>query len=354
MTLLTGKTESRNRVALRVLWADDTASREQLPPSARALLIVFSRHANMETGEVCLSQGIIEQIIGISDRTARTMSRVLLDKGLIQATGKSRPGKVKGHIPIYAVTGAKTAWGLMGKPDAPDIPPTTLVPGAGQMEMVPVGYTTISRNQAELFINIAAEAGLNWGLAKERLFASYQLDVRAYRIGEIPAAWADRIIVALKEIKEKELYGWSNRERNDWITARIKEGQANTDRKAAAPNQENYNDHRSLLPPQSRPVSRYATDAWEATKNQLELQLPRNTFDTWIKNSHSAHFCDDKERTLLVSVESIFIIECLEQRLYQCLLRTLRQVTGQELDLSFTVPADHPCWEYLSEKLSDS
>ena len=78
-----------------------------------------------------------------------------------------------------------------------------------------------------------------------------------------------------------------------------------------------------------------ARETWAATLGQLELQLPRNTFETWLKDSAGVGFND---MDLLVEVPSVFIIECLEQRLYQALLRTLRQVSGQQYDIRFQVP----------------
>ena len=101
-------------------------------------------------------------------------------------------------------------------------------------------------------------------------------------------------------------------------------------------------DRRDAAPqPQNQPGSPANPDAalaretWAATLGQLELQLPRNTFETWLKDSAGVGF---NAMDLLVEVPSVFIIECLEQRLYQALLRTLRQVSGQQYDLRFQVP----------------
>ncbi len=79
-----------------------------------------------------------------------------------------------------------------------------------------------------------------------------------------------------------------------------------------------------------------ARETWQATLGQLELELPRNTFDTWLKESEGIAF---RDLDLLVTVPSVFVLELLEQRLYQTILRTLRQVSGRQYDVRFQVPA---------------
>lgn len=79
-----------------------------------------------------------------------------------------------------------------------------------------------------------------------------------------------------------------------------------------------------------------ARETWRATLGQLELELPRNTFDTWLKESEGIAF---RDMDLLVTVPSVFVLELLEQRLYQTILRTLRQVSGCQYDVRFQVPA---------------
>ena len=79
-----------------------------------------------------------------------------------------------------------------------------------------------------------------------------------------------------------------------------------------------------------------ARETWRATLGQLELELPRNTFDTWLKESEGIAF---RDMDLLVTVPSVFVLELLEQRLYQTILRTLRQVSGRQYDVRFQVPA---------------
>ena len=77
-----------------------------------------------------------------------------------------------------------------------------------------------------------------------------------------------------------------------------------------------------------------ARDTWQATLGLLEVELPRNTFDTWLKQTEGVAF---NGPDLLVKVPSVFTINWLEQRMYQTILRALRQSSGQPLDVHFQV-----------------
>ena len=78
-------------------------------------------------------------------------------------------------------------------------------------------------------------------------------------------------------------------------------------------------------------------ETWNATLGQLELEVPRATFDTWLKQTEGIAF-DGLD--LLVEVPSVFAVEWLEQRMYQTILRTLRRVAGQPFDVRFQVQPD--------------
>ena len=78
-------------------------------------------------------------------------------------------------------------------------------------------------------------------------------------------------------------------------------------------------------------------ETWNATLGQLELEVPRATFDTWLKQTEGIAF---NGLDLLVEAPSVFAVEWLEQRMYQTILRTLRQVSGQPFDVRFQVQPD--------------
>ena len=84
-------------------------------------------------------------------------------------------------------------------------------------------------------------------------------------------------------------------------------------------------------------TDRSPQDTWIATLGQLEMELPRTTFDTWLKETEGLAF-DGMD--LLVQVPSVFTIAWLEQRMYQTILRALRQSSGDLLDVRFQVSGE--------------
>ena len=67
------------------------------------------------------------------------------------------------------------------------------------------------------------------------------------------------------------------------------------------------------------------------------MELPRTTFDTWLKETEGISF-DGMD--LLVQVPSVFTIAWLEQRMYQTILRAVRQASGDLLDVRFQVSSE--------------
>ncbi len=86
-----------------------------------------------------------------------------------------------------------------------------------------------------------------------------------------------------------------------------------------------------MTPPQT-PGS--PEQVWQQTLDQLALQMTRQTFDSWLKNSELVSIEDDRYE---VAVASSFAKDWLEHRLYGTVQRTLAQVAGRELQLAFVV-----------------
>ena len=82
------------------------------------------------------------------------------------------------------------------------------------------------------------------------------------------------------------------------------------------------------------PGAAAARTVWAATLDRLEQELPRATFETWLRptEGHSVQGND-----LKVLVASPHNAEWLEQRLYQTILRALRQGSDQKLDVRFAL-----------------
>ena len=82
------------------------------------------------------------------------------------------------------------------------------------------------------------------------------------------------------------------------------------------------------------PGTAEARTVWAATLDLLEQELPRSTFETWLRptEGHSVQGND-----LKVLVASPHNAEWLEQRVYQTILRKLRQGSDQKLDVRFAL-----------------
>ena len=82
------------------------------------------------------------------------------------------------------------------------------------------------------------------------------------------------------------------------------------------------------------PGTAEARTLWAATLDLLEQELPRATFETWLRPTEG-HSVQGNDLTVLVA--SPHDAEWLEQRVYQTILRKLRQGSDQKLDVRFAL-----------------
>ena len=82
------------------------------------------------------------------------------------------------------------------------------------------------------------------------------------------------------------------------------------------------------------PGAAEARTRWAATLDLLEQELPRATFETWLRPTEG-HSVQGNDLTVLVA--SPHNAEWLEQRVYQTILRALRQGSDQKLDVRFAL-----------------
>ena len=75
-------------------------------------------------------------------------------------------------------------------------------------------------------------------------------------------------------------------------------------------------------------------EVWKAVLGELQLQLPRPTFETWLKQTEGVS-CDGQ--SLVVEVPTPFAVAWLERRMYQSIQKTVEKVTDQPLDVQFLV-----------------
>ncbi len=77
-----------------------------------------------------------------------------------------------------------------------------------------------------------------------------------------------------------------------------------------------------------------ASQAWNAALGQLELQMSRANFDTWLKDT----FLVTREgESFVIGVGSPFALETLEQRLSPMIRKTLSTIVGEPVEVRFVV-----------------
>ena len=82
-----------------------------------------------------------------------------------------------------------------------------------------------------------------------------------------------------------------------------------------------------------------ATDSWKAVLGELQLQVTRPTYETWLKDTEGLSITDD---LFTVGVPTPFAIEWLEKRMYQLIQKTAQKVTGHPLEVQFQVVSTAP------------
>ncbi len=77
-----------------------------------------------------------------------------------------------------------------------------------------------------------------------------------------------------------------------------------------------------------------ARRVWEATLGELQVQMPRETFDAWLRDTRVlAH----EDGSYIIGVPNAYAREWLDQRLKQVILRILKQVSRRNVEVSFVL-----------------
>jgi chromosomal replication initiator protein len=79
--------------------------------------------------------------------------------------------------------------------------------------------------------------------------------------------------------------------------------------------------------------------AWKATLGELELQMTKATFNTWLKD---ACLVSAEEGKYVVGVRNDYAKDWLESRLSDTISRTLSTIAGEPVGVSFVVHVDEP------------
>jgi chromosomal replication initiator protein len=82
-----------------------------------------------------------------------------------------------------------------------------------------------------------------------------------------------------------------------------------------------------------------ANDIWHATLGELQLQMTRATFDTWVRPTHAITFQDG---AMVVGVHSPYAKEWLENRLNTTIQRTVTGIVGKSVEMRYVVKENKP------------
>jgi chromosomal replication initiator protein len=82
-----------------------------------------------------------------------------------------------------------------------------------------------------------------------------------------------------------------------------------------------------------------ADQIWQAALGELQLQMTKATFDTWVKNTHVV---SHEDGTFIIGVRNAFTKDWLENRLLTTVKRTLVGIVGRSVEVKFVVWAQEP------------
>ena len=85
-------------------------------------------------------------------------------------------------------------------------------------------------------------------------------------------------------------------------------------------------------------TTQQARQVWEAALGQLQLQVTRPSYETWLKNTVGV---DHSDGHFVVGTPDAFVAEMLEQRMYSLISQAMERVTSGPIDVRFQVmPAE--------------
>ena len=79
-------------------------------------------------------------------------------------------------------------------------------------------------------------------------------------------------------------------------------------------------------------------EIWKAVLGELQLQLPRPTFETWLKHTDGVSY---DEHQFVVEAPTPFAVAWRERRMYNAIQKTVEKVTDRPLDVVFRVRQGH-------------
>ena len=80
--------------------------------------------------------------------------------------------------------------------------------------------------------------------------------------------------------------------------------------------------------------SEEAQEIWRAVLLELQLQLPRSAFQTWLKETTGHSLSEDR---MVITAPTTFAVTWLERRMYNAIQKTIEKVTQKPLEVFFAV-----------------
>ncbi len=95
-----------------------------------------------------------------------------------------------------------------------------------------------------------------------------------------------------------------------------------------------------------------AQKLWQATLGELQLQMTRGTFDTWLRGSEVIAYEDNR---FTVYVRHAYAVDWLQNRLLAVVKRTLRRHAGPDVEVEFTAraPEQEVYLQFVPETVPD-
>ena len=82
------------------------------------------------------------------------------------------------------------------------------------------------------------------------------------------------------------------------------------------------------------PVDPQAQAVWKEVQEELAIQVPKPTFETWIKRTRGVSM---DAGVFVVGAPTSFAVDWLERRQYHAMQTIVEKVTGQPMEIRFTV-----------------
>ena len=86
-------------------------------------------------------------------------------------------------------------------------------------------------------------------------------------------------------------------------------------------------------------TTQQAKQVWEAVLGELQLQVTRPSYETWLKETVGIASNADE---FVVGTPNTFVAEMLEQRMWSLIQQTTDQVCGFETSVQFVVAEETP------------